>query len=244
MQIAKFIARMHIELVLGKISIKEFWLRYADIFKNKWNNIVELIDFNEKNNIPATFFIGVNNGLGLSYGIDLAEKYTKMILSRGFDCGVHGIAFEHEDDIKKEYDTFKNISGQENFGVRMHYLKKNIKTLQKLARAGYIFDSTDYGIKNHYKINNMIEFPLYIMDVYEIEGRKKYQSTDLEKALKSSIKKIKEAQSLNMEYLTMLFHTRYFNDSFKTWKDWYIQITKYCRSEGFEFVNYKQIIRH
>src|ERR1700733_14669560 len=65
--IPKFMARMHIELVSGKISLREYTLRWTDFFKNKWQNIDELITYNNINNIPSSFFIAVNRGLGLNY---------------------------------------------------------------------------------------------------------------------------------------------------------------------------------
>ena len=42
----KFFVRAKIELFSGKISIPEYFLRMSDFFKNKWQNIDELIEFN------------------------------------------------------------------------------------------------------------------------------------------------------------------------------------------------------
>lgn len=241
--IPKFIIRNNIEWLLGKISFKEFSLRLKNLFKNKWNNITELIDYDEKYDIPSTFFIGVNNGIGLNYCLDLSEKWIKKIIERGVDCGVHGIAYQEINAIKKEYETFKSISGLEHFGIRMHYLRNNAKTFQNLADAGYIFDSTYYGLKKFYKINNMIEFPLHIMDGYELDANKKWQSKTTKEAVKSTIDKINYAEKNNIEYLTILFHDRYFDDSFLSWKKWYIEITNYCKNQGYIFLNYKQAIQ-
>jgi peptidoglycan/xylan/chitin deacetylase (PgdA/CDA1 family) len=240
--IPKHLVRMQLELFLSKISFKEYYLRYTKLLKNKWNNIVEIIDFNEKNNIPATFFVGVNNGVGLNYNLDLAAEYIYKIVSRGFDCGVHGIAFEQQIEIQKEYNTFKEISGLENFGIRMHYLRNDPETIEKLANAGYTFDSTVYGIKQHYSVGNMLEFPLHIMEGYELEAGKKYQSQTWELALQTTISKIKLAQSKNIEYLTILFHDRYFDDSYLSWKIWYEKVVEYCKAENLVFVSYKEAI--
>ncbi len=241
--IPKFIIRNKIELLIGKITFKEFNLRLKNIFKNKWNNILEMIDYNEKNDIPGTFFIGVNNGVGLNYSLDLSEKWIVKILERGVDCGVHGIAYDNFDDVKKEYDTFKELSRLNEFGIRMHYLRNDDKTFLNLANAGYIFDSTDYGIKKHYKINNMHEFPLHIMEGYELEAGKKWQSRTTKQAVETAIVKIKQAECDGIECLTILFHDRYFDDSFLSWKNWYKEITSYCKAQGYEFVNYKQAIK-
>ncbi len=242
--IPKFIIRNNIELLIGKISFKEFSLRINNILKNKWNNILEIIDYNESHYIPGTFFIGVNNGVGLNYSLDLSEKWIRKIIKSGVDCGVHGIAYDNFDEVKKEYNTFKKLSGLDSFGIRMHYLRNDDKTFQNLANAGYLFDTTDYGIKKHYKINNMYEFPLHIMEGYELEAGKKWQSKTTQQAVKSAINKIKIAEANGIEYLTILFHDRYFDDSFLSWKNWYVEITNYCKAQGYEFVNYKQAINN
>ncbi|RLD43527.1 MAG: hypothetical protein DRI86_09795 [Bacteroidetes bacterium] len=242
--IPKFFVRSKIEFLLGKISFKEFRLRLKYTMANKWNNISELMDFNEKHDVPATFFIGVNNGVGLDYNIELSEKWIKKIVSRGVSCGVHGIAYNNADDVKLEYDTFKSISGLDDFGIRMHYLRNDENTFSNLAKAGYLFDSTDYGIKKHYKIDSMHEFPLHIMEGYEMEAGKKWQSKTTEEAVASTIIKIQEAEDANMEYLTVLFHDRYFDDSFLSWKNWYIQIIAYCKSKGYEFIDYNTAVKN
>ena len=238
----KFIVRSKIELLAGKISFKEFMLRFKAVYQNKWNNISELIDYNQKHDIPATFFLGVNNGVGLNYSIELADKWIKEIVKRGVSCGVHGIAYDNFDDVKKEYDLFKSISGLDEFGIRMHYLRNDEHTFMNLANAGYIFDTTDYGIKKHYKIADMHEFPLHIMETYEMEAGKKWQSATTEQAVKSTIEKINDAQAKGIEYLTILFHDRYFDDSFLSWQNWYRNITEYCKSEGYEFIDYKSAV--
>ncbi|MCK5846065.1 MAG: polysaccharide deacetylase family protein [Bacteroidales bacterium] len=241
--IPKFIVRSKIEFLYGKISLKEILLRFSSIFKNKWNNITELIVFNKKHDIPATFFIGVNNGVGLNYNIKLAEKWIKEIVSRGVDCGVHGIAYDNLEDVKNEYDIFKRISGLDNFGIRMHYLRSDINTFNNLVSAGYTFDSTDYGIKKHYKIGEMHEFPLHIMEGYELEAGKKWQSKTKAEAVASTIEKIKDAEKNGIEYLTILFHDRYFEDSFLSWKAWYTDIIQYCKNSGYEFISYADAIK-
>ncbi len=240
--IPKFIVRNNIEWFSGKVSFKEKLNRFGNLFKNKWQNINEITDFNQKNDVPATFFVGVDNGVGLNYSIDLAEKWIKEIVKRGVDCGVHGIKYQTAEEVKQEYDLFKEISGLDNFGIRMHYLRNDKTTFNHLAKAGYIFDSTDYGIKRHYKIDEMYEFPLHIMEGYELENGKKWQSQTAEQAIKSTIQKIKEAEKEGIEYLTILFHDRYYDDSFVSWKKWYHEVIMYCKANGYSFVDYREAI--
>ena len=98
----KYIVRSNIELVSGKISLAEYFNRYGDFFKNKWQNIHELIEFNKQNNVPSSFFIGVQNGLGLSYSNIDAQYWITEIIKSNCEIGVHGIEFETLEQISKE----------------------------------------------------------------------------------------------------------------------------------------------
>ncbi|WP_283400687.1 hypothetical protein [Desulfurobacterium pacificum] len=45
-----------------------------------------------------------------------------------------------------------------------------------------------------------------------------------------------------IKYLTILFHDRYFSESFRTWKEWYIHTVEFLRSNSFSFVSYGKAI--
>ena len=49
--------------------------------------------------------------------------------------------------------------------------------------------------------------------------------------------------SKDISYLTFLFHDRYFNDSFKIWKKWYIWSILYFEKLGYKFISYPDAIR-
>lgn len=241
--IPKFIIRNFLELIFNKISIIEYFRRYKAFLKNKWDNIHELLEFNKKNNIPATFFIGVSNGRYLNYSLKNAEIWIRRIMAEGFDVGVHGIAYDKLNEMKKEHETFRRLSHLQNFGIRMHYLMNTENTVKYLNEAGYLFDSTMYEKKNPYRVGKMWEFPLHIMDGYILCENSRWQNRNLEQAKEATKKIIEEALSKNINYLTILFHDRYFNDAFKTWKDWYVWVISYLKGNGFKFVNYRQAIK-
>jgi len=242
--IPKFWIRSFIELSLGYISLKEFFVRFNEFLKNRWNHIEKLIEFDKEYNIPSTFFFGMNRGMGLSYSLELAEEYIQLVLNNGFDVGVHGIEFKNFEEMKREFETFKNLSQLESFGIRMHYLRMDNKTLEKLEKIGYVFDSSLYSIKNPFRIGegNMWEFPLHIMDGYIILRGKKWQSLKLKEVIDITKRKIEDYCESGIEYLTILFHDRYFSESFRTWKEWYIQIVEYLKSNGFKFISYRQAL--
>src|SRR5688500_16326941 len=111
----KYMARMHVELMSGKISLREYILRWSDIFKNKWQNIDELITFNNINYIPSSFFVGVSKGIGLNYSNESALVWIEQMKSRNCEIGIHGIEFDNEKKIKEEHDLFSSLTGINKF---------------------------------------------------------------------------------------------------------------------------------
>jgi hypothetical protein len=238
----KFAIRSQIELVNGKIGGREYLSRISDLFKNKWNGIDEVMAFNDSRGIKSTFFIGVNNGVGLSYPVEAAALSIRKIIDRGFEAGVHGINYADYNGIKKEYDLFRNLSGLENFGMRMHYLRSDEHTLENIAACGYRYDATDRGIKNPYRINGMWEFPLQVMDGWIINGSQRWQTRNLEQAKIETLEIIKEAENTGLEYLSILFHDRYFSDSFQSWRAWYCWLVDYLLNRECQFLTHTEAI--
>ena len=241
--IPKYLVRNIIELMSGAISGKECFLRFVSLFKNKWHNIEELIDFDGKEFIPSTFFIAVDNALGLHYSLKDAEFWISNILQNKFAVGLHGIAFDNLEDIKSEYNIFKKISKLDDFGIRMHYLRNNENTLEYLNNSGYVFDSTLYKLQNPFKVGNIWEFPLNIMDSYLFNKNSHWQNQTLEQVKDETKRKIDEVQKKNIKYFTILFHSRYFSNNFSSWKNWYIWVIEYLKNNGFEFINYREAIK-
>jgi len=240
--IPKFLVRSSVELINKSISVKEYLWRLKDILNNKWQNLEELMKFDKENGINSTFFIGVSNGLGLSYSLESAQHWIKNILKEGFDVGVHGIACSNFDNMKKEFEVFKQISGKEKIGIRMHYLRSDKTTLELLSKIGYYFDSTLYGLDNPFKIGNLWEFPLCMMDGYIIYKNSRFQNQNLKQVKDSTKEIIEEAFKRNLKYFTILFHDRYFSDSFWTWKEWYIWLIEYLKENKIEFITFKEAI--
>lgn len=238
----KYMARMHVELITGRISFREYILRWSDFFKNKWQNIDELITFNNINYIPSSFFVGVNKGIGLNYSNESALVWIEQMKSRNCEIGIHGIEFDNEIKIKEEHDLFASLTGIDKFGIRMHYVRNTAATYQHLSNCGYLFDSTEHSFKNPYKIGNMWEFPFQIMDGWIIENGKSWQSVNLDTAKEKTLRIIERADKENLKYLGIDFHDRYFSHSFKTWLNWYVWLVEYLKQNKIEFVNYHTAI--
>ncbi|MES2762079.1 MAG: hypothetical protein V4677_07730 [Bacteroidota bacterium] len=241
--VPKYFARTKIEWFTGKISAKEFFLRVGDIFKDQWQHIEALHQFNTKHGVPTTYFIGVNNGVGLNYSKERSAFWIHKMLQMGCDVGVHGIEFENFEKINTEYRSFKEISNQQVFGTRMHYIRKNEHTFTNMAKSGYQFDSSEMSFKAPYKIGTMWEFPFQIMDGYIIEKPKQWQSKNFAQSCDETKKIIDKVVDLNLPYLGIDFHDRYFSDAHKTWKDWYMWLIEYLAKQNIEFVNFKQAVK-
>ena len=241
--IPKFIVRSFIEFGLGYISPFELKSRFKSILEDRWQNLEELMQFDKENEIAATFFIGVANGLGLSYSLKDAEFWIKRIQQKGFDVGVHGISFDNYDSIKKEYATFKELSKLDNFGIRIHYIRLTSKTLDFLNRARYLFDSSLYKSKPCLKIGGLWEFPLHVMDSYIMCKDSKWQNQTFDKVRERTINEIDRAHKHSIKYFSILFHDRHFHNGFKLWKDWYLWLITYLKDNQIKFISYRDAIK-
>ncbi len=248
--IPKFIVRGLIELGLGNISMLELKDRIESIIQNKWENIEELMRFDKANGIPSTFFIAVKNGRKLNYSLRSAEIWMKRIIQKGFDAGVHGIAFDNYTAMKMEFDSFKELSMLDMFGIRVHDIgvktrdaKLTSEDLTALNKIGYHFSSNTFELKNPFKVGNLWEFPIHIMDGYVMQKNSGFQNQTLEQAKITTKELMNKACASGVRYFSILFHDFFFSDGFRTWNQWYQWLAGHCNKKGIEFINYRKAIQ-
>lgn len=239
----KLWVRSTIHFLKRKISFNTLLYRYMMPFHNRMNRIEELMEFDKEHNIPSVFFFGMDNVLGMSYCRQQARPEIRKVLEQGFDAGVHGVEYKDPDKMKKEHDDFAEISELEQFGIRNHYVRFDDGTFQKQEQVGYLFDSTwfDKGMKEMrkpYKVGNMWEFPLHIMDVYICkEGM-------VEEGIRSTFAAIEKVRKTGIQYCTILFHDYQFDDRYSPqMKRWYMETVRYCEKMGYEFISYRDAIK-
>lgn len=240
--VQKHFVRTYLELFKCRITIPEFFLRHFDLWSNKWNNVQEIIEFNNTNNIKSCFFFGMSNGLGLNYDYSKTKDLIKLAIDNNFEVGVHGIVFDNFSEMQNEFEKFKLISGLHNFGIRFHYLRSDKNTLFNLSKIGYSFDSTRIDFNKVYVECGITEFPLHLMDSWIMYGDSKFQSCNLEEAKIKTIKFIEDAVEKNLDYFSILFHDFYFSNRFETWKAWYIWLIGYLKNQKYEFTTYREAI--
>lgn len=236
----KLWVRSSLELIKRKYGVREWFYRMLNPFSKKRHHIPEIIAFDKKNGIESTFFFGMATGLGMSYSLERAKPVIHYVVKQGFDVGVHGIAYNDEDKIQEEYERMRNILGREDFGIRTHYVRFDETTFPLFNKSGYLFDTsefnktTGYCLKAPYKIGEMWEFPLVVMDGY--------LPLKLEEKKKASLKLIKKAEQQNLPYLTILFHDYQLCEGYATEREWYKWLIEWLKANNYQFISYKDAI--
>lgn len=236
----KLWVRETLAFIKGKISAKEWWKRMCIPFHRNLHHLDEITDFDKANGIPSTFFFGMANGLGMSYKRKKALGAIKMVQSKGFETGVHGIAFDDAEAMKAEYNAYHELTGSVPSGIRMHYVRYTNKTFEMLNQAGYLFDSTEFNkyegccIKPPYRVGTMWEFPLCIMDVY--------LPCTLAQAQAVSLDLLDRADMQHIEYFSLLMHDTNFSDAYPHYLDWYKWFIAECKKRESLFTNYNTAI--
>ncbi len=236
----KLWVRSTIEVLKRKYGVKEYLYRNLTAFSKIRHKIPEVIEFDRSQGIPSTFFFGMANGLGMSYSLERAKPVIHYVAEQGFDVGVHGIAYSDKDKIKEEYERMKKILGRDDFGIRTHYVRFDDETFSLFNKTGYLFDTSEFDkmagccFKAPYKIGNMWEFPLSIMDGY--------LPLELDKKKVVTLALIKKAEMQGLPYLTILFHDYQFCKGYQTEKNWYIWLMKWFVENKYEFISYRNAI--
>ena len=239
----KLWVRSFLQLCQGKNSLKTFLYRLTIPFRKRMHRIPEVMAFDRENGVPSVFFFGMDRVLGMSYSRKKAAPVIRYVMEQGFDVGVHGVDYLNAEKIKEEHDAFEEIAGLEQFGLRNHYVRFNEDTFDKMQRAGYLFDSTwfnkrELDIRAPYKVGNMWEFPLHIMDGYICHPG------ELEQGLQKTFDAITQAEELGMPYCTILFHDYQYDDEFDPQlKRWYEETIRFCKAKKYEFISYRDAIK-
>ena len=199
------------------------------------HRVPEVMETDRRFGIPSTFFVGMARGLGMSYSLDAAARAVKLIQNGGFPVGVHGIAYSDGDAIRAEYERFSALCfAKTRFGVRNHYLRFRSETPELQASAGYLFDSSEYGLKAPYCVNGLIEFPVCLMDSYLLKlGR-----NDGEDVQRQTLAALEKGARLGLPFFTIIFHDCYFSELFPDHQAWYLWLVQHLRKH-YELIDFE-----
>ena len=238
--VPKFVARAFLERYKNHIDTRELAERLLDIPRLRWNFVRELADYDRQQGIRSHFFFGVNKGLGLVYEAHRAGKYIDYIEKAGHIAGIHGIARDTLENIRAEREKFEQVHKRRCIGIRMHYLYPDEKILPLLEQAGYRYDSSLRGDGSVRQMGHLVHFPLHVMDgdILMRPGTR-YQSVSLEEALQTTRERLSRLIDGKTDYISLLFHDRYFSPAHSRWQDWYMGMIEWINSQHIATTDYE-----
>jgi hypothetical protein len=224
--IPKWLVKTFFYMITGRLPLRVGVRRLLLVFQGTFNRLDEVMAIDRAFGIPSTFFVGMRNGLGMSYSLKAAKQTVRRIQQEGFAVDVHGVAFDDARLINEEHARFTAIIGSDQpFGVRNHYLRRCSKTPTLQKAAGYRFDSSEYGLKPPYVVDGMIEFPVCLMDSYLLSDCR----NDLEDVKRRTLAAFAEAERLGLPFFTLIFHDPYYSELFPVHQAWYRWLVKYLK---------------
>jgi hypothetical protein len=242
MGLAKFLARSTIEISYGHISFHEYYNRLKETLLGRWEFILETARFDCQNSIKSNYFFGSANGMGLSYRLEDAVGLINSVAALGHDIGIHGIARDSLSDILLEKERFEKLTGLPCKGIRLHYLSSTDAVLNLFEKAGFVYDSSLRGCAGSRKINSLIHFPIHIMDSDVFCPGKRYQSVSYADALISTKQAISSLVEYDVDYISLLFHDRYFSPAHQAYHDWYQDIIFWILDQGLKTCSYEEAV--
>jgi peptidoglycan/xylan/chitin deacetylase (PgdA/CDA1 family) len=140
---------------------------------NPYYNIPDYMNIEERLGLRSTFFFRTfyEGGSYLDY-----ENDIRSLIEGGWEVGLHTdpSSIHSYARIMREKIKLEELTKQTVKANRVHYLATSKNLPHDLADLGFIYDSsvrrTKYLITKdeigYYKIGNLIEFPITIMDAY------------------------------------------------------------------------------
>lgn len=225
-------------MITGVISPSVFLERINFWSDKRINRLKELMAFEKSLGIPATYFFVMRPGLGVGYTWEQAKPFMNEMLANGFEVGVHGMSYNDEAAMREELERFISATGIKKPGVRMHYLRNDDSTIKRLARIGYLFDSTRYGNAEPYEIDGMTEFPISVMDVYCVRPNHK----SLVRAKEYTLEQLNFAEKARQPYFVINFHDMLYHPAYSLYKDWFEWLIDLCITRKYDFSSFQKAI--
>jgi hypothetical protein len=114
---------------------------------------------------------------GSSYGIADVKDWIKCLEAEGCEVGVHGLDAWHDTVLgKEEFEALQRVTGQNEIGLRIHWLLREEQSFRVMEDAGYAYDATvgynetvgyKAGTTQVYKplsATKLLELPTHIQD--------------------------------------------------------------------------------
>lgn len=208
-----------IEVLKGRRSFWSFCkLKWSLLKPNTWNHFDEWIQLEKKHGIKSTWFFAVNRGKSLSYNNEEIQPIVDKLKEAKADLGLHGQHHTGEREIKREFELFNKIAGNEPKGIRMHYLRITKKSFFELTDL-YMYDSSLMvkHLEAPKKTLHMLEIPIHIMDTYLFSPF--YNNFTLEEAKRYTENILKEAKK-KKRIVVFDIHPHHLDKTFPRHREW------------------------
>jgi len=138
-----------------------------------YHNFSEYMKIEEQYKVRSTFFFRTQYETGdyKDYHDDI-----KNLIKGGWEVGLHTDSSSIDDvnKIKKEKRNLEEITNSKIYGNRVHYLSNDKLLPKKLSELDFVYDSSNRKTKDsitsedmgYQRIDNIIEFPVTLMDAY------------------------------------------------------------------------------
>ena len=176
-----------------------------------YRNFSEIMEIEEKYGVKSTFFFRTQyeNGDYKDYHEDI-----KKLVNGGWEIGLHTDPSSVKDleKIRKEKTQLEKLTGSKIYGNRVHYLSNDKELPKKLSESDFVYDSSNRKTKDtisddemgYQIIDNIIEFPVTLMDAYLFT----YMNISEEKIIPIVDKTLNSCRKLDSDFnlMTILWH--------------------------------------
>ena len=174
-------------------------------------NFPEFMEIEEKYNVKSTFFFRTQyeNGNYKDWQNDI-----KDLVKGRWEVGLHTdpSSINNIEKIKEEKNNLEKLTNSKIKGNRVHYLSNDLQLQKKLSELGFVYDSSNKKTKDiissedmgYQKIDNIIEFPVTLMDAYLFT----HMEISEEKIVSTVEKTLNSCRELNSDFnvITLLWH--------------------------------------
>ncbi|MCI0557601.1 MAG: hypothetical protein MN733_03840 [Nitrososphaera sp.] len=172
---------------------------------NPYYGIPEIISLEERWGVRSTFFFRPYYDDGSP--VDQYKQVMRELARGGWEIGVHVNNAELMSTVMKEKAAVEYTANIRLKGSRVHYLKIRHPDLAILEHSGLEYDSSVCFNKSHledrrnygyFKMGNLVEFPITIMDAYMFT----YMNVQEDAILKA----VDRALTMAEGFMTILWH--------------------------------------
>ncbi|MFB5612650.1 MAG: polysaccharide deacetylase family protein [Nitrosarchaeum sp.] len=180
-------------------------------FNKLYHNFPEYMEIEDKFDVKSTFFFRTQYESGDYRDY---QKDIKDLINGGWEIGLHSdpSSIDSIEKIKKEKDNLEKLTNSKISGNRVHYLSNDKQLPKKLSELGFVYDSSNRKTKDsitsqdmgYQKIDNIIEFPVTVMDAYLFT----YMGISEEKIVPTIEKTLNSCRKLDSDFniITILWH--------------------------------------